>query len=444
LQFAHLFVVLLGVVVLASLPASLRDRRRGLSLIETASGRVGTTVVGGAGLGLAALLFGTPGIPRAPIGLSRGSVDRHLSDQLARYRLPGAVAAAAVGGIWLAVDGRERSRRRAGWLLIPWALVPAVAALAYAIGWTVPLQRALSFSLAIPILGALGLVAAVSWTRGRFGSLAAGAVGVLTVLALTASVMFAWETWRSRKPWSEDRALADYRALGNYLIEEGRPAIVVVDQGSGTERGRAGEFGTVPVMRRIRAELPGHLALRTTVYLGDPELLTEGRPTLRPEIVGFDDVSRETWLAARVLLPDDPTIVILRSHFNGFAEVVGAHPEWRTNGWMAVVAGPPPPSDPPVIPGRPSPAALLAWWASSIAVISLAGIGWAARFGAGALGLRLALAPATGLAALTIVGLLVERLGVRTGGAGGVLTAAVIAASGVLAAVIRGPAERSE
>jgi hypothetical protein len=442
-QFALLFVVLLGVLVLTSLPASLRDRRQGLPLIETASGRVGTTVVGGAGLGIAALLFGTPGIPRGPIGLSRGSVDRHLSDQLARYRLTAAVAAAVVGGTWLAVDGREQSRRRAGWLLIPWALVPAVAALAYATGRTVPLQRALSFSLAIPVLGALGFVAAVSWTRGRFGSVAAGAVGLLTVLALTTSAMFAWETWRSRKPWSEDQALADYRALGDYLIEIGRPAIVVVDQGSGTEKGREGEFGTVPVMRRLRAELPAHLALRSTVYLGDPELLTEGRPTLRPEIVGFDEVSRETWLAARVLLPDDPTIVILRSHFNGFAKAIDAHSEWRTNGWMAVVAGPPPPIEPPVVPERPSSSALLVWWASSLMVISLPGIGWAARFGAGALGLRLALAPATGLAALTVVGLLVERLGVRTGGAGGVITAAVIAASGILVAVIRRPVERS-
>lgn len=442
-QFALLFTVLLGVVSLASLPASLRDRRQGLPLIETASGRVGTTAVGGAGLGIAALLFGTPGIPHAPKGLSRGSVDRHLSDQLARYRLPAVVAAAAVGGTWLAVDEREPSRRRAGWLLIPWALVPAIAALAYATGWTVPLQRALSFSLAIPVLGALGLVAAVSWTRGRFGSVAAGVLGLLTVLALTTSVMFAWETWRSRKPWSEDQALADFRALGDYLIEVGRPAIVVVDQGSGTEKGTESEFGTVPVMRRVRAELPAHLALRTTVYLGDPALLTEGRPTIRPEIVGFDDVSRETWLAARVLLPDDPTIVILRSHLNGFANVIDAHPGWRTNGWMAVVAGPPPPIDPPVVPERPSSSALLAWWASSLAVIALTGAGWAARLGGGPFGLRMALAPATGLAALIFIGLLVERLGVRTGGAGGVITVIVIAASGVLAAIIRRPVERS-
>ena len=61
-QFALLFTLLLGVVALASLPASLRDRRQGRPFAETASGRVGTTIAGGAGLGAVALLLGTPGI----------------------------------------------------------------------------------------------------------------------------------------------------------------------------------------------------------------------------------------------------------------------------------------------------------------------------------------------------------------------------------------------
>jgi hypothetical protein len=442
-QFALLFSVLLGIVALASLPASLRDRRQGRPLTETASGRVGTTVAGGAGLGIAALLLGTPGIPRAPIGLSRVSVDRHLSDQLARYRLPAAGIAAVAGGAWLAVDEKEPSRRRAAWLLVPWALVPAAAALVYAAGRTVPLQRALSFAVAIPVLGALGLVAAVVWVRAKLGKVAATAVALLTVAALILSVTFAWETWRTRKPWSEDRALAEFHALGRYLTEAGRPAIVVVDEKPKTDGNREGEFGTVPVMRRIRAELPADLALRTTVYLGDPDLLAGGRPTLRPEVEGFDEVSRETWRAARSLLPDEPTVVILRSHLNGFAQAVKAHPDWRTNGWMAVLSGPPPPTDPPVVPARPPAASLVAWWASSLAVIALAGAGWAGRFGGGSFALRMALAPATGLAALTVAGLLVERLGVRTGGAGGVITVIVVAVAGALAAVTHRPSERS-
>jgi hypothetical protein len=129
--------------------------------------------------------------------------------------------------------------------------------------------------------------------------------------------------------------------------------------------------------------------------------------------------------------------VILRSHLDGFAAVVKAHPGWMTNGWMAVVSGPPPPSDTPAVPERPPAPSLAAWWASSLAVVAFAGAGWADRFGGGSFGLRMAVAPATGLVALTVAGLLVERLGVRTGGAGGVITIIVVGGAGALAAVMR-------
>jgi hypothetical protein len=293
------------------------------------------------------------------------------------------------------------------------------------------------------LLGALGLVAAVRWLGGRFGRAAAAVAALLTIAALTFSVTFAWETWRTRKPWSEDHALAEFQALGRYLTQAGRPAIVVVDDRDEAERGAKRHFGTVPMMRRIRAELPPRLALLTTVYLGDPDLLAEGRPTLRPEVSGFDGVSRETWRAARSLLPQDPTIVVLRSHLHGFARAARGHPDWRTNEWMAVVSGPPPPLDRPVVPERPSAASLVAWWASSLAVIALAGAGWADRFGGGSFALRMALAPATGLAALTIAGLLAERFAVRTGGAGGVITVIVVATAGAVAAATHRPPQRS-
>jgi hypothetical protein len=55
----------------------------------------------------------------------------------------------------------------------------------------------------------------------------------------------------------------------------------------------------------------------------------------------------------------------------------------------------------------------------------------------------MAIAPATGLAALSIVGLLLGRLGVRPGGAGGVIIVVLLAGAGGLLAVGLRRSERS-
>jgi hypothetical protein len=432
-QFAALFVGLLVLLVLACLPESLGGRREEGSFLDTPSGRVGVAVGAGVGLGIVALFAGTPGAPRPATGLVRGtSADRQ---QARLYRLPAVAAAAALGAISLVVPRGQPGRRRAAWLLLPWALLPAVAALLYAAGRTVPVQRTLSFALAIPLLGGLGAVGAIVWLRDRSGRLAGAAAAILAAAALLSSVSIGWDVWRSRAPWSDDQRLAEFHTLAAYLAEAGGPAVIVVDdipQGSSRPNG---EFGTVPVLRRIRAELPPTLALRTTVYLGDPDLLAQGRPTLRPGVPGFDEVSRETWRAVSPLLADDPTIVIMRSSFNGFGEAVRDHPGWMTTGWMAVVSGPPPPVERPVAPARPPASSLVMWWSSSLAIIALAGAGWTIRLTGGSLALRIALAPATGLTALVVAGAFLERLGVRMGGAGGVITLIVVTVVGAIAAV---------
>jgi hypothetical protein len=432
-QFAALFAGLLVLLVLACLPESLGGRREEGSFLDTPSGRVGVAVGAGVGLGIVALFAGAPGAPRPATGLVRGtSADRQ---QARLYRLPAAVLVAALGAISLVVPRGEPGRRRAAWLLIPWALLPAVAALLYAAGRTVPVQRTLSFALAIPLLGALGAATAIAWLRDRAGRLAGAAAATLAAAALLASISMGWDVWRSRAPWSDDRRLAEFHTVAAYLADAGGPAVIVVDdtpQGSSRPRG---DFGTVPVLRRIRAELPPDLALRTTVYLGDPDLLARGRPTFRPDVPGFDEVSRETWRAVSPSLADDPTIVVMRSRFNGFGEAVRDHPGWMTTGWMAVVSGPPPPSERPVAPTRPPASSLVMWWGSSLALITLAGAGWADRFAGGSLALRMALAPATGLSALIVAGVFLERLGVRMGGAGGVMTVIVVTLVGAVAAI---------
>jgi hypothetical protein len=79
------------------------------------------------------------------------------------------------------------------------------------------------------------------------------------------------------------------------------------------------------------------------------------------------------------------------------------------------------------------------WWASSLAVISLAGAGWAGRFGSGSLSLRMGLAPAVGVAALVLAGVVAERLGIRMGGPGGVLVVLVVTVVGAAAAATQPP-----
>jgi hypothetical protein len=70
-------------------------------------------------------------------------------------------------------------------------------------------------------------------------------------------------------------------------------------------------------------------------------------------------------------------------------------------------------------------------------VVALAGAGWASRFAGGSLALRMALAPATGLAVWVIAGVLLERLGVRMGGPGGVMTVIGVTLVGAVAGVTR-------
>ena len=439
-QFALLFSGLLLILAIGCLPPSIRERRTGRSIAATPSARVAAVALGGAGLGLAALLWGMPGGLRPPAGVTRGSVERHLGRQVELFRLPVAVVASVLGAVWLIGDRRDPSRPRAAWLLVPWALVPAAAALVYAAGTTLPLPRSLSFAAAIPLLGALGLVGAAAWVRERFRPAWGVVVATIAVVAVAASTAFAWNAWRTRDPWSEDRQLARFQALGEYLATAGRPAIVVVDGPAGPA-GAEPHFGTVPVLRRLRAVLPARQALRTTVYLGDPDRLLADEPTLRPTVPGFDPIARDTWRAASQLLDDDPTIVVVGSQFTGFPEAVAAHPGWTSLGGFAIVAGPAPSSslERPAAPEGPSPLALVAWWAACLGLLAAAGAGWSLRFADGPLPQRLALAPATGLAVLVPACLVAERLGVRVGGPAGILVAIGVTFAGAVAAVTRGP-----
>ena len=324
-------------------------------------GRVGTVAAGGSALGIASLLLGTPGFPRTPSGLSR-----HRSAGTSRTS-------------WIGTGSSSRSRsrpwpvrsshsiggalrRRAAWFLIPWALVPAAAARVRARSHPAAGPNAL-LRAGDPLARGLGLVLLLGWLRERLGGVVAAAAAILVAAALVVSATFAWDAWRSRDPWSEDATFSESGA--GHLAAADRPAIVVVDGRPGADRGAERSFGTVPVMRRLRAALPASDALRTFVYLGDPERLLAG-PTLRPDVPGFDEVSTRPGTPCDRCSTRTPRSSC-SAPSSGVRGGRASAPRLAERRWVAIVVGPDPPATlaAPAPADRPDPATLFGRWALS-------------------------------------------------------------------------------
>ena len=441
-QFAAAFSGLLLIVSLGVIPGSVVERKAGapwgrLPVVSTLATTAGGLVVG------AAALLGLPGTPRTPLGITKDSIVGNLERQLPHYRFP-APAVAAVGGA--AALLARRASRLALWLLVPWALVPAGAAILYAASGTVPVQRALTFALAIPILGVAlfeGVVRAGRSWLGRVGPVLLARVGT-TVLALLVLIPVAWsvarahEVWTSRPPSTSNERLVQFQALARYIDSAGRPAIVVVDRAE-RDLGTAGaDFGSVPMLRRLRAELEPGLIENVTPYLGDPVALLEGRPTLRPDVPGFDETSLELWEQVSPLLSRDPLVIVLRPFHQSFDRLVQDHPGWQVTDWLAVVRGPTQGSglgEPPP-PVAPTFGSLIAIGIVLLAGAGVVGIGWAWGTGPNDPIARACLAPATGVSVLVIAGVAAEHLGLRTGEWGTAL-AIFVATAGIMVAAVR-------
>ena len=323
-------------------------------LAETPSGRVGTTVAVGAGLGVGGLLSAAPRIPRAADGVRSRNDGR--PGQARSYRLP-ATAVAAVGGASLFGPEGGSRRRRAAWLLGAWALLPAVQRSAAGAGRTGPVQRTLSFALAIPVLGALGVAAPSSGcaAEGRRRRRA-----VVAVLALSP---------RCRSP-GRPGGRGD-RGAGRRLAEFPRSVGISPDEsrrwssstgrnqcpGSSAPSRSCGGSGrsSHPLTRLTRRSI-------SAIPISSPRAARPSVPTS-----WFSTTSRETWRVVRS--PASGPVVVIGSTSGRLRPAVVRIPSGRRmGGWPSLRV--PRAGRAPRAPPRPTPAPLLAWWASSLAVVS--------------------------------------------------------------------------
>jgi hypothetical protein len=408
LFFAMLYASLLLVLAVAVVPRSLRARREGLPWHATPFARL-TLLVGGAVVGAMAAMLLAPGAPVRPVLLHAGFLDRIARD-VAVYRFP-LLGPLAVGGIAALLFPPHPSRRRGLLFVLIWAAAAGVAALASLL-LPVPAHRMVAFSLGIPILAAAAVAGGARMLLRRLPWVAGGIiVAALTTSVLAGSVWLARDGWRSA-PQDRLEALSEAAAAGRYLDVLGgdRPVVFVV-----APRGPRPQVRASLQFDVIRVGLPPEQILRSHLYVGRPDRLLEGDPTVYEGRPDFTAVSRATWRDVRPILDRDP-IILATAAFNPDA-VTAAPGGTSLPGGLTVFRAPA--TDVPAGPalsGSPPMPALVGSVAAILALLLVAGAGWSAGLAPGGPLARMCLAPALGLATLIIGGLVAGSVGLDTPG----------------------------
>lgn len=457
LQFLAFAAAVAAGVVIALAPAARRDMAAGHPAARTAAARVAAGMAAGAALAVAgfAAVGGGPPAPetsrdailrRARLGGSLvNSYRRKLLHDFPWFRALTTVGLAATG-LWGSSPPRLRALRKrwfeardlralilagamASWLLVS---IGAVVALRFGIG--APGQRLAAFCLPLPILAALGLARLMTARR----ALAAAGVVLFVVVG--------WLAWGGQRPLVTRIALAQSRAAGAAFgrTAPGTAMVLVVDDLSD----KPGLFIT-RYENYLRDEVPAARVPDVHVFVGTPTAYLAGRPSLTGGRE-HDAMALTSWADVRTL-PAGRTLAVAIEAFDreGFAEVL-ALPGTTTPGpgvaalpgRTGVPCGPACPPNPALTEPGAGPLSpwLPVWLAPALlALLGLLGYPWTRLALSGSdSSIPVALAPAFGLAALSLASVLCDVLGLRLSGAGGWVALAVAASGWVLSALLRG------
>lgn len=429
-----LLVAVLTLFTVGLIPSAWADRRAGKPLISTSAARVGTIAVGGLGIGGLPLLL-APGAntpTQGPGTLFRLNVERLLP----AYRLKLTLPLAGVGAAALAVLRPTGPRRRALILYAVWLLPLGVAVLAYEQGRPIPLMRFFGTALPLPLLGAaafVGLIAVAS-RISRITALNAAATLVATGLvaaALWGSTIIAADNVDKTTPSVTSVELEPIR-LANAFVDATNPpaAVYVVD-------------GPTRSFRRIRMLARGAIADRLHVFPGTPAELFER--AAQPDAPSPDEISDEGFGGRHAVIEADAVkamqlpgaiAIVIRPYYADYDKVAK---DRRNVDLSADVVLLRPTSRPPVVrtvPLSPPPTtALVNATLIAFAVVFAAGSGWSFALLRRSWELRLALAPATGLAVLVLIGSALGLAGVPTGHRAGLVILIAVTAIGWIAAL---------
>lgn len=452
-----LFLALGGGVIagglIALVPGSMREAKAGTAPWRTAPARIAAASLAGAAavaLGLAGSggLRGTPVetsrdfvLRRSGLGsLLRESYVRKLGHDWPWYRVVTVVGLAIIPAITAGSrrGGRPGAplseRARFFWgTMVAWVAVAAGGVVLLLAGSAAPGQRLAAFCLGLPVLGAVGLIAMRPDSARASGRRWRAIVAVVSLLFLG----LAWARWLGERPLVSPEVLDESRSVGLLLAERppGSPLVVVMDSSS--------DKPTLFVTRDenyVRDAVAPSSIGGVHFFLGQASDFLAGRPTVTGN-AEHDAYSRYS-LGVAEALPRRPLVVLVRS-FDPVSFRVGVAGGLRPAApGVLVLSSPPLPPGPAGTassgpdaagPGPQSPWTPVWLGALLLAASAVAGWPWAALAvpRAGGLGVP-ALAPAFGLAAVSLASVMADGVGLRLAGAGG-WVALIIALSGWLA-----------
>jgi hypothetical protein len=449
------FVAVLGLYVVLSVPAFLRDRRAGVPVLATDAGGAAAGVIGAAAAG-AAVLFGALGF-RPGDTLHTNTVSflfgGRTLDEIRRIRPWATVPAAAIGATAafcrfddLASEPdeaggeawrRDRPARSMARWGVAWLAVAAAGMFLSLRGYAVPGGRFLLFALPLPLLAGLGLATA--------GWLIAGPrVGLRTFVAVVLIVGILGGLARQGYRFIKYQFVETHVSLANELnvaatyvrgLPSGTPVVVAVN-----EPGPAGAYSPKLRANVIRSAMPPDAITRTFVFVGRPEDLLAGRPTLvsggEPWQQAYNAASRAAWQQAEPALRAGGVALVLQKYNpDGYARLLASHPSGRLANGVFVLRGT---ERRVVAPPRARPlgeASAALWGLWLLAVLGITGWGFASIAIPSARASSLdvvCLAPAIGAGAAVLAGFAVAAAGGDPSGPIGAVVLGLIAIAGVL------------
>lgn len=417
-QFFVVGAIILGVTAGWS---SLLDHRFGWA---TDGGRTFAALVGGSaavGIGLLAMLVGPGrlGGETSKDGFMRATgqwatLRETYLDRFGRNR----GRYAGLVSLPLALLGAASERGYVQRFLVAWASFTVVALpIGLATGWFPP-DRMLTFAFCIPMLAALG-IARLGRTLGRWW-LAWPAGAALVVLMIVPAL----RSWDKQITYMSPDELRDATLAGRIAstTPPGTPLVFVVEDPQ-----TSAVFLAAHALNVARAAVPPDRVDDVHIYLGTTTNFLAGRPTLEGD--PLHDLASDRSLAD---IPPDraPAVFVVREFARDPIAFNDPHLERWDPGLASTVGDPRPLGALPQELQPSSPDEIRTATIRTLLLLLVLGLGWA-WWATGDLAQAAAIAPAFGVASLTIAAIAFERFGVALdSSAGATFVAALAGGSG--------------